>query len=185
MLCHEVQLRRGEIRFRKSSSLPHLSQDPAQQKFIAGTVVEAGSDTTRNQNNILVAAATSDMSWVHRVRKDLDRVCGANAERLPTYDDIDQLPIVYAVVKETLRWRPNIAETGFPHMSTEDFEFDGYKFEKGTVFSWNGWNLSLSPEEYEDPLEFKPERFMDEHVYDTLQGHFGFGAGTSVYCRSV
>jgi cytochrome P450 len=147
--------------------------------------VEAGSDTTRNQNNLLVAAATTDMSWVHRVRKDLDRVCGANAERLPTYDDIDKLPIIYAVVKESLRWRPNITEPGFPHKSTEDLEFEGYNFEKGTVFSWNGWYLALSPDEYEDPLQFKPERFMDEHVYDTLQGHFGFGAGISRHYGGV
>lgn len=148
-------------------------------------MVEAGSDTTRNQNNLLVAAATVDMSWVHRVRKDLDRVCGANAERLPTYDDIDDLPIIYAVVKETLRWRPNITEAGFPHGLTEDLEFEGYKFEKGTIFSWNSWNICMNPEEYEDPQKFKPERYMDEHVYDTLQGHFGFGAGISLYSPGI
>jgi cytochrome P450 len=36
----------------------------------------------------------------------------------------------------------------------------------------------LNPKEFKDPLKFKPERYMDEHVNDMLQGHWGFGAGT-------
>jgi hypothetical protein len=54
--------------------------DADQQKFVARTLVEAGSNTTRNQNNVLIAAAATDMSWVHQVRKELDEVCGHNAE---------------------------------------------------------------------------------------------------------
>jgi cytochrome P450 len=155
-----------------------LTQDPDQQKFIAGTLVEAGSDTTRNQNNILVAAAAKDMSWVYRVRKELDEVCGHNAERLATWTDYEKLPLIQATVKEAMRWRPNISETGFPHVFTEDCEYEGYHFEKGTVVTWNSWHISLSPDEYEDPLEFKPERFLNEHLWDTLEGNWGFGAGT-------
>ena len=117
------------------------------------------------------------MSWVHRVRVQLDEVCGSNAERLPQWSDFEKLPLVQAVIKETLRWRPNLAEAGFPHVVTEDFEFEGYHIEKGTVVTWNSWNISMSDEEYEDAWNFKPERFMDEHVYDTLQGNWGFGAG--------
>jgi cytochrome P450 len=141
-------------------------------------VVEAGSDTTRNQNNLLVAAAAWDPSWIEQVRKQLDEVCGHNAERLPAYEDMEKLPLVQAVIKETLRWRPNLAEPGFPHALTEDLEFEGYKFEKGTIFTWNSWHISTASEEYDEPLRFKPERFMNGHVFDTLQGQWGFGAGT-------
>ena len=72
-----------------------------------------------------------------------------------------------------------MAETGFPHVFTEDCEFEGYHFEKGTVVTWNSWHITSNPEEYEDPLEFKPERYLDEHLWDTLYGHWGFGAGTA------
>jgi cytochrome P450 len=179
MLCNEIQFHCWKIRFCKySSCLQGLTfQDPDQQKFIAGTVVEAGSDTTRNQNNLMVAAAATDPSWVDRVRKELDAVCGHNAERLPNYDDIEKLPIIQAVIKETMRWRPNITEPGFPHALTEDLEFEGYRFEKGTIFTWNSWHISTASNEYEDPLAFKPERYMNEHVWDTLEGNWGFGAG--------
>jgi cytochrome P450 len=144
---------------------------------VAGTLVEAGSDTTRNQNNLLVAAAATDMSWVHRARKELDEVCGHNAERLPQWSDFEKLPIVQAVIKESLRWRPNLSEAGFPHMLTEDLEFEGYHLKKGTVITWNSWRISTNPQEFEDPLAFKPERYMNENVYETLEGNWGFGAG--------
>jgi cytochrome P450 len=153
--------------------------------FVAGTLVEAGSDTTRNQNNCLVAAAATDMSWVHRLRKELDSVCGSNAERLPTWTDYEKLPLVQATVKEVMRWRPNIADTGFPHVLTEDCEYEGYNFEKGTILTWNAWHSALSPKEYEDPLSFKPERFLNEHLWDTLEGQWGFGAGNNSFGHSL
>jgi len=109
----------------------------------------------------------------------LDEVCGTNAERLPEYSDTEKLPIIYAVIKEVMRWRPNLAEAGVPHGLTEDMEFEGYHFQKGTVFSWNAWHIALSPDEYENPERFIPERYMNEHVYDVLEGQWGFGAGIS------
>jgi cytochrome P450 len=36
--------------------------------------------------------------------EELDRVVGPN--RLPTFDDEENLPYIRAMVKETLRWRP-------------------------------------------------------------------------------
>ena len=145
--------------------------------FVAGSLVEAASDTTRNANNLLIAAGATDMSWVYRVRKELDAVCGHNAERLPDWSDWDRLPVIQAVIKEIMRWRPNNLETGFPHAFSEDCEFEGYLFEKGTVVTINAWHISTSPKEYEDSLAFKPERFDNEHLWDTLQGNWGFGAG--------
>lgn len=141
-------------------------------------MVEAGSDTTRNQNNVIVAAAATDPRWLRRVQAELDSICGSNAERLPTWSDRDKLPLIQGVIKESMRWRPNLTAAGLPHVSTEDIEYEGYLFEKGTVFSWNNWHLSLSEKEHEDPLTFKPERFVNEHLWDTLEGQWSFGAGT-------
>ena len=54
----------------------------------------------------MIAGAATYPEWVVRARQELDAVCGANAERLPTFEDRDQLPYITAVVKESFRWRP-------------------------------------------------------------------------------
>jgi Cytochrome P450 len=92
--------------------------DQDQQMFIAGSLIEAGSDTTRNQNNLVIAAAAVYPEWVAKARKQLDEVCGVNAERLPNWEDWEKLTYIHAVSKEGLRWRSNGADTGVPRALT-------------------------------------------------------------------
>lgn len=68
-------------------------------------MMEAGSDTTRMTMNQVIAGAALFPDWVERARKELDAVCGPNAERLPDFADLDSLPLIKAAVKESLRWR--------------------------------------------------------------------------------
>lgn len=51
----------------------------------AGTIIEAGSDTTRNQINIMLAAAAKYPEWVKKAREELDSILG-DAKRLPDFD---------------------------------------------------------------------------------------------------
>lgn len=75
-------------------------------------MMEAGSDTTRMTMNQVIAAAALFPDWVKRARKELDAVCGLNAERLPDFTDLDSLPLIKAAVKESLRWK-YVALTAF------------------------------------------------------------------------
>jgi cytochrome P450 len=127
----------------------------------------------------MFAGAIAHPDWPSRARAQLDAVCGSNAERLPTFADVKQLPYIQAVVKESLRWRP-LVDAGMNHMSTEDFEFEQYYFPKGTLFTWNAWAISQNPDEYEDPERFWPERFLNQHVDNVLYGIWGFGVGRRV-----
>lgn len=54
----------------------------------------------------MIAGAATYPDWVIRARQQLDEVCGADAERLPGWEDRDRLPYITAVVKECFRWRP-------------------------------------------------------------------------------
>ncbi|ETS85971.1 hypothetical protein PFICI_03996 [Pestalotiopsis fici W106-1] len=145
--------------------------------FIAGALIEAGTDTTRVSLTQCVAAAILWPDWVERVREQIDKVCGANAERLPTEQDAPDLPLVKAVVKESVRWKPCIGETGIPHALICDDVFEGYTIPAGTVVTWNHWANSNSPDEYTEPERFWPERFLNEDIDKPLKGHLGFGAG--------
>ena len=110
-----------------------------QKLFAAGSLLEAGSDTTRVSLGQMIAGAATYPDWVQRARMQLDEVCGANAERLPEWSDYDRLPYINAVVKESFRWRPNLAPLGAPTSLIKDDEYEGYRFPAGTVFTWNAW----------------------------------------------
>jgi cytochrome P450 len=107
--------------------------------MVAGTLLEAGSDTTRVSIGQMIAGAATYPDWVVRAREQLDSVCGKNGERLPEWSDYEKLPYITAVVKESFRWRPNIAPLGAPTLLIKDDEYEGYKFPAGTVFTWNAW----------------------------------------------
>lgn len=81
-----------------------------QRLFALGSLIEAGSDTSRMTLSQIVAAAATDRRWVKEAQATLDRVCGV-ATRLPEFSDRGELPYLSAVVKEGFRWRP-FAEIG-------------------------------------------------------------------------
>jgi len=81
--------------------------------YLVLNAIEGGSDTTRATLNLLTAAMATHPDFVERARKELDAICG-DARRLPTFEDQAKLPLVTAVIKETLRWKPFV-ESGILH----------------------------------------------------------------------
>ncbi|PNS18823.1 3-hydroxyphenylacetate 6-hydroxylase [Sphaceloma murrayae] len=154
--------------------------DETTKLFTFGSLMEAGTDTSKVSIAQIIAGACTSPDWISRARKELDAVCGPNAERLPSLDDRDRLPYISAVVKEGFRWRPNIAEIGAPTVLIKDDEYEGYKFPAGTIFTWNAWAIALDEREYEQPERFWPERFLDGELGNPLKGHWAFGPGRRV-----
>lgn len=159
----------------QSSKDPTLTETT--QLFTFGSLMEAGSDTSKVSICQIIAGACTCPDWVARARAQLDAVCGANGERLPTFEDREALPYVTAVVKEGFRWRPNIAEIGAPTVLIRDDEYEGYRFPAGTVFTWNAWAIALDEREYDQPERFWPERFLNGDLGNPLKGHWAFGPG--------
>lgn len=47
----------------------------------------------------------------------------------------------------------------------------------GTVVTYNHWTIANSPDGYEQPERFWPERFLNHERDMPPEGHLGFGAG--------
>ncbi|KAF1998526.1 cytochrome P450 [Amniculicola lignicola CBS 123094] len=170
-------------KFLADPETPKLGE--TQTLFALGSLMEAGSDTSRMTLSQIIAAAASQPGWVRAAQKELDGVLG-DATRLPEFSDRPQLPYISAVTKEGFRWRP-FAEIGVPHMLIKDDEYEGYKFPAGTLFTWNSWSIALSEGENRDAEKFWPERWLDKSIQgfegkveDPLSGHWSFGAGRRV-----
>lgn len=144
--------------------------------YVAMQLIEAGSDTTRETLNIFVMAALCYPDIFHKARADVDRVCGANAERLPSLADMESLPYICAMIKEVLRWRP-IFQLTPDHTATADIDFEGYHFPAGTGFVIN--EIAVC-NECDNPTEFQPERWLDGHEQDVSHGLWQFGGGRRI-----
>lgn len=121
-------------------------------------------------------------SWMTKLQEEVDRVCG---DRLPTLNDLPQMPVLRAIVKEVLRWRQP-TPLGVPHITTEDDVYDGYFIPKGAMVFANHFLISREPTKYPDPNEFRPERWLEPSwptykepltEYPNLRGDVGFGYG--------
>lgn len=102
-------------------------------------------------------------------------------DRVVTEADFSQLPYLQAVAKEALRLHPP-TPLMLPHKATETVKIGGYDVPKGTVVHCNVYAISRDPTVWEEPLRFRPERFLEEDI--DIKGHdyrlLPFGAGRRV-----
>ncbi|KAI0060305.1 cytochrome P450 [Artomyces pyxidatus] len=130
-----------------------------ERAWLAGTMYAAGSETTASALQWWSLAMVAYPETQKRAQAELDAVVGRG--RLPTIADLPYLPYIRAIVKETLRWRPNIP-LGIPHRSTEDDWYEGMFIPKGTICFANVMQCNNDPDVYgADYMHFKPERHLD------------------------
>lgn len=96
-------------------------------------------------------------------------------DRLPSFDDIGELPYVEAVIKETLRWHP-MAPLGLPRAAEKDGEYRGYRIPKGAILLPTLAWFTQDPAVYHERELFKPERYMAPYNEPDPRSYmFGFG----------
>nr|XP_054773388.1 cytochrome P450 2D27-like [Lytechinus pictus] len=113
-----------------------------------------------------------------RVRREILDVIGQ--ERRPRFSDRHKLHVTMATITECIRFRPSF-DVQFAHVAENDAKVGGYDIPKGTVVSINMSHLLMSPSLWEEPLEFRPDRFLDEDgEYDRKREPIYFGTGRRV-----
>lgn len=113
-------------------------------------------------------------SQLQCLQKELDAICRSN---LPTARDLSQLPLLRAVVKETLRWRP-LTPFSAPYIAEDDGVYDGYHVPKGAVVHVNNYAITRDPAAYPQPDDFVPNRWLDP-IYPTFEKSFAFDSGVT------
>jgi cytochrome P450 len=91
----------------------------------------------------------------------------------PTLEQLNQLPLLEGVIKESLRLIPPVV-WGVRY-SVESFELGGFQFEKGSSVIYSSHVTHRMPEIYEDPYKFNPYRW--EKIKPSAYEYFPFNAG--------
>lgn len=130
-------------------------------KAILIDMVAAGTDTSSVTSEWTMAELIRHPDIMQKVSDEIDSVVGS--DRVVEENDLSKLRYLKAVVKEIFRLHP-VGAFLIPHVSLEDTQVAGYDVPKNTRVLINTYSLGRNPRVWERPLEFWPERFLEENV---------------------
>lgn len=142
----------------------------------AAAIYIAGNDTTATTVILFVLYLMQNPHAQLKAQEEVDRVVGT--DRLPTWDDIPNLPYLNLVLQETYRMNP-LSPLGIPHAALNDDVYNGMYIPKGTIVYQNVWSMHHNEQVYSDPMKFRPERYLAKSEGGNGEpfpvGNFGFG----------
>ncbi|KAL6198782.1 hypothetical protein ACLB2K_028571 [Fragaria x ananassa] len=120
-----------------------------------------GTDTT---STVLEWAMTELVRHPKVMKRLQNEIMGiANGKQDITETDLDKMPYLKAVIKETLRLYPPLP-LGSMRESIQDAKIKGYHIAARTMVIVNAWTIGRDPSLWDEPEEFQPERFINSSV---------------------
>ncbi|CAN9327015.1 unnamed protein product [Alternaria alternata] len=144
-----------------------------QAAFLAGSMIEAGSETTSAALNTAVLYLSANPLARQRAVEEIRGI--SSSSRSPTFEDESRLPYIRAIVKETLRLRP-VTNIGTPHYTTAPITYKGIHIPAKSVVCLQQYPIHYNPDHFEDPQRFDPERYIN---YPHGSGHYAAGPAAS------
>lgn len=118
-----------------------------------------GIDITATGIEWAMAELIQNQRVLNKLQGEIDRVVSDG--RLVDESDMCQIPYLESIVKEALRLHPPVPLTD-PHFNEESVDVAGYRIPSKTVMFVNIWGLAHDPKLWDEPFQFRPERFGDE-----------------------
>ncbi|KAK1438710.1 hypothetical protein QVD17_04520 [Tagetes erecta] len=148
-------------------------------KSLLMDMVVGGTDTTSNTVEFALAEMMKQPEILKKAQLELDAVVGK--ENIVEESHISKLPYLYAIMKETLRLHPTLPLL-VPHCPSESCVIGGYTVPEGSRVFVNAWAIHRDPDIWENPLEFRPERFLVGKWDYTGNdfNYFPFGSGRRI-----
>ncbi len=111
--------------------------------------------------------------------KLLDEIHTVLADRTPTIEDLARLPYLDWVLNESMRlYPPAWMQMRFV---AQDIELDGVPLPTGTLLMLSQWVIHRLPDVWEDPEDFRPERWDPANGQSIRPGaYFPFGGGPRI-----
>ena len=153
-------------------SLLHPPMDPQDgQKYVMERtnikpiifeMISAASDTSTAAIEWAMSQLLKHPRVMKKLQDELESVVGMNKQ--VDEADLEKLPYLDMVVKETLRLYP-VSPLLMPHKSLKDVTIDGYYIEKKSRIIINAWAIGRDPKVWSENAEmFYPERFANNNI---------------------
>ena len=135
----------------------------------------AGHETSGALLSWLFACLAQAPEWLAKLQEELGKVLEGRA---PSAADLVNLPILRAVVDETLRLYPP-AYTLFLRQADEDVDLLGVQLRKGDLVQVVPYITQRDPRFFAEPDSFDPARFLRDPSWPQF-AYLPFGAGPRV-----
>ena len=157
---------------------PEFQKEYFQEKYMVencyGFLV-AGSSTTQEFLEWWFLAMAQHPEVQERMRKEVDEVIG---DGMATLADRNSMPYTEAVILEVHRWA-SIIGLNLPHCVFEESEFGPYLLPAGTQIIVNFDKIHHDSDNFAQPEDFRPERFLSEDGRKFIRSEkvipFGYG----------
>lgn len=150
---------------------------------LCSEIINAGTDTSATAAEWALFHLVTDHSVQERLYKEIVETVGKDGVVLES--DVEKMAYLGAVVKETFRRHPP-SHFVLSHAAVKDTKLGGYTVPAdASVEFYTAW-LTEDPDMWKDPMEFRPERFLDGDGVDVdVTGTKGvrmvpFGAGRRI-----
>ena len=152
------------------------------------TMLIAGHETTAAVLTWALFELVQQPQLMARVQQEIEQVCGP--DRDPTFDDIPKLQLVRLVIAESLRMYPEPPLLIRRALEEDVLPKGGAGFEtkimRGTDVFLALYNIHRSPEFWENPDTFDPDRFLRPHSNPARPDWAGYTPTlTSMYPNEV
>jgi cytochrome P450 len=137
------------------------------------TLIGAGNDTTTLTLSYAWYLLARHPEVEAKLVAEIDEVLG---NRSPEVEDLPRLTYTEKVIKEAMRLYPPV--WAFVREAIEEFEIGGYRLPARTNFVLCPWIVHRDSHFYEQPHEFRPERWTEEIEHQLPKfAYFPFGGG--------
>jgi cytochrome P450 len=152
------------------------SMTDVQLRDEAMTLFVAGHETTANALTWTWYLLSQHPEVEEKLHEEIDTVL---AGRLPTADDVAQLPYTEMVFAEAMRLYPPAWTLG--RRVLQDYRVGEYVLPAGSIVLMSQWVMHHDPRYYPEPFKFDPERWTAEAREARPKfAYFPFGGGPRV-----
>ena len=146
------------------SDIPQSEKETTRMSAEAMVILVAGADTTASTLAAIAYHLLADRQLLRSLKDELATAI-PDANELPKASTLDKLPLLNAVIQEGLRLHPGATHRQDRVAPDEDLVYEAtngetYVIPAGTAVGMTAPLINRHPSLYDDPDEFRPDRYL-------------------------